>query len=68
MPTNSLSEKEKKAVIDETSLLCLVSSTHQFTGTVIATPKLQCKLSTERQATGRIAEVLSEMMERPMKK
>lgn len=67
MPTISLSTKEKTVVTapcGETSLSCMVPSTHQFTGTVIATPKLLCKPSNARHATSLRAEVLSEMMEK----
>lgn len=71
MPTISLSEKEKKVVTTlcgEISPSCMVFSTHQFTGTVIATLKFLCKASTKRHDTSCRAEVLVEMMEREMNK
>lgn len=71
MPTISLSEKEKKVVtapFGETGLLRMMSSTHQFTGIVIAMPKRLYKPSNEKQATSCSAEVLCKVIKRDMNK
>lgn len=54
IPTTSLSIKEKKLVAapcGDAAVLRPEYSTHQLAATVIATPKLLCKPSNERQAS-----------------